>query len=402
MSLGTAVVFGAGNVGRGLLGQVFCQAGLEVVFVDVDDALVAALARDRRYLHITVDSDSRVERVIGPVTAVPATDAVAVAEALAAARVAATCVGARAIPAVCRLIAPALLARIEAGAAPLNLLIAENLHDGPATVARWLTEAEPALAGQLEAGRAGLIATSIGRMIPAPRPGLSAAGPAAIEVEPYCHLPIDADALRGDFPSIPAVIADDGVAFDFYSDRKLFVHNMGHAMSAYLGGLCGDSEIAPAIARADLRALVRGAMIESACALAERYHRPIGPLLDHVDDLLHRFGNRALGDTVERVGADPRRKLAAGDRLLGAHRLCLAQGVDPRHLRVGLAAGLNQLAAEESLDADAVGSFLASQGLSDPTERALLDEYCSALAAGFDGYRVAALLNRRFQQARIP
>lgn len=400
MTLGTAVVFGAGNVGRGLLGQVFSQAGLEVVFVDVDDALVSVLARERRYRHITVDNDSRVERVIEPVTAVSATDAAAVREALATAEVAATCVGVRALPAVCGVIAPALLARIEAGGAPLNLLIAENLHDGPARLAQWLGDAEPALAGHLAAGRAGLIATSIGRMIPAPRPGLRADGPAAIEVEPYCYLPIDGHALRGGFPSIPAVIADDRISFDYYADRKLFVHNMGHAVCAYLGRLHGDREIWQAIGRPELREVVRGAMIESACALAERYGQPVGPLLDHVDDLIHRFGNRALGDTVERVGADPRRKLAAGDRLLGAYQRCLAQRIDPRRLRVGLAAGLNQLAAEESLDAGAVEDFLVAQGLADPDERALLQEYRSVLATGFEA--VEALLNRRFRDARIP
>jgi mannitol-1-phosphate 5-dehydrogenase len=399
MTRDTAVVFGAGNVGRGLLGQVFSEAGLEVVFADVDDALIATLARDRRYRHITVDNDTRVERVIEPVTAIPARDAAAVREVVAEARVAATCVGVRAMPAVCGVIAPALLARSEAGGEPLNLLIAENLHDGPAKVAHWLIEAEPALAEHLEAGRVGLIATSIGRMIPAPRPGLDVGG-AAIEVEPYCHLPIDVHALRGDFPAIPAVVADDRIAFGFYADRKLFIHNMGHAMCAYLGRLCGDREIAQAIGRAEVRALVRGAMIESACAIAEHHGQPVGPLLDHVDDLIHRFGNRALGDTVERVGTDPRRKLASGDRLVGAYRLCLSHGIDPRRLRVGLAAGLDQLADEESLDDEAMEAFLLVQGFADPAEHAGLAEHRAVLREGLDG--VEALLDRRFRETRIP
>jgi mannitol-1-phosphate 5-dehydrogenase len=39
-------------------------------------------------------------------------------------------------------------------------------------------------------------------------------------------------------------------------------------------------------------------------------------LLAHVDDLLHRFNNKALGDTLFRVGCDLYRKLSPGDRLV--------------------------------------------------------------------------------------
>lgn len=400
MTAGTAVVFGAGNVGRGLLGQVFSQAGLEVVFVDIDPELIDALDTAGSYLHLTVDNDSRTEQLIGPVRAIRADDPGTVAAVVAGATLAATCVGVRALPAVCRAMAPALLARAEAGGAPLNVLLAENLHEAPSKVRDLLLSAEPALARSLDDGLISLIATSIGRMIPAPRPEVRQLGPATIEVEPYCFLPIDAQSLRGDFPSIPRVIADPSVPFGYYADRKLFVHNMGHALCAYLGRLLGDDQIWQSIRRPEIRALVRGAMVESAAAVAACYGRPLGPLLDHVDDLIYRFGNRALGDTVERVGADPRRKLAAGDRLVGAYQLCLAQGIDPRRLRLGLAGGLNQLVDEDSLDAEAVDAFLLAQGITDPNERALLAEYRAVLSEGLDG--VEALLGRPFREARIP
>ncbi len=40
----TSVIFGAGSVGRGFLGQLFTESGYKVIFVDVDAPLVAALA----------------------------------------------------------------------------------------------------------------------------------------------------------------------------------------------------------------------------------------------------------------------------------------------------------------------------------------------------------------------
>jgi len=39
-------------------------------------------------------------------------------------------------------------------------------------------------------------------------------------------------------------------------------------------------------------------------------------LIEHIDDLLDRFSNRTLGDTIFRVGCDLSRKLGTSDRLM--------------------------------------------------------------------------------------
>ena len=55
--------------------------------------------------------------------------------------------------------------------------------------------------------------------------------------------------------------------FDFYIKRKLYVHNMGHAICAYMGDLLGLEYIYEAIAVPHIRILVQNAMLESAMAL---------------------------------------------------------------------------------------------------------------------------------------
>ncbi|MCC6154190.1 MAG: mannitol-1-phosphate 5-dehydrogenase, partial [Candidatus Hydrogenedentes bacterium] len=44
-----AVHFGAGNIGRGFLGQLYFESGYETTFVDVADALIAGLNERRAY-----------------------------------------------------------------------------------------------------------------------------------------------------------------------------------------------------------------------------------------------------------------------------------------------------------------------------------------------------------------
>ena len=52
-----------------------------------------------------------------------------------------------------------------------------------------------------------------------------------------------------------------------------------------------------------------------------------------------RFENKLLVDDLLRVGKDTKRKLSAGDRLVGAFKMVREQGGVPAHIAVGIAAG---------------------------------------------------------------
>ena len=81
-------------------------------------------------------------------------------------------------------------------------------------------------------------------------------------------------------------------------------------------------------------------MTATALALSLRYNVPFKDLHEHVEDLLYRFTNRKLGDTVFRVGRDLPRKLSPDDRLIGAIRACRETGVNPAPLCAAVAAAL--------------------------------------------------------------
>ena len=67
-----AVIFGAGNVGRGFLGQLFSESGREVVFVEIDRPLISALNTRRVYTIRLVDNERADEVTISPVRALHA------------------------------------------------------------------------------------------------------------------------------------------------------------------------------------------------------------------------------------------------------------------------------------------------------------------------------------------
>jgi mannitol-1-phosphate 5-dehydrogenase len=43
------VLFGAGKIGRSFIGQLFSRSGYEVVFVDINTAVIDALNEKRKY-----------------------------------------------------------------------------------------------------------------------------------------------------------------------------------------------------------------------------------------------------------------------------------------------------------------------------------------------------------------
>lgn len=337
----TAIVFGAGNIGRGFIGQLFSESGYHVVFSDVDAGLIEALDKRGEYCLETVFNDDVKRYVVGPVSAIDARDVEAVAAAVAAADIGATAVGKAALPLLAEPIVRGLRQRLAAappGRPPLNILLCENVKQAAdklrSDVAQCLTVAERRL---LDA-QIGFVDTVIGRMVPPPTPEMRAADPGLIRVEPYKELPVNREQFVGPIPNISAMIPESG--FERYTARKLYIHNCGHALLAYAGYVLGYEYGYQALADPHVLKLLIGGLRESKSGIARRYDADPTWLQQHIDDLLTRFGNRALGDTIFRLGRDPIRKLSSDDRLVGAARLADASDAPPECLSLGIACAL--------------------------------------------------------------
>ena len=115
---------------------------------------------------------------------------------------------------------------------------------------------------------------------------------------------------------------------------------MAHAMCAYFGYKKGYEFIDECIKDSEIKENVSAAMKDTALALAKQYNISLDEIHDNIYDLVKRFNNEVLGDTVFRVGKDPIRKLGKNDRLIGAALYCVSQGVNPKNIIKGIVAGL--------------------------------------------------------------
>jgi len=333
-----AVIFGAGNVGRGFLGQLFSESGREVVFVEVDRTLVSALNTRRTYTIRLVDNERADEVTISPVRALHAQEVDAVAETLSLADVGATAVGVRALPRIAPLVAAGIMRRNEIGAqSPLNIIICENLKNAAEAFRTMVGEHLSDEHQDYLRTHIGFVDTVIGRMIPPLSAHMRKRDPSLIAVEPYKELPVDRQGFVGTVPRIVGM--EPYSPFAAYTARKLYIHNCGHALLGYLGRLRGHALGYEALQDEAVRLLLERALAEARAGIVAEYGVTKEWLEDHIDDLLRRFGNRALADTTLRLGRDPMRKLGPEDRLVGAARLAEKARRAPEALSWGIAAG---------------------------------------------------------------
>jgi mannitol-1-phosphate 5-dehydrogenase len=360
------VIFGAGNIGRSFIGQVFARGGWKVTFVDVDRGLVDALNTARGY-RVIVKQQGEPDRALSVegVSAIDGRDGEAVATAVAQADCLACSVGKPALPKILPGIAAGLVRRAALSAAdrrvpPLDLILAENDREAVETVRKGLGPLLPA--GFPLGSRLGLVETSIGKMVPIMRKEDLEADRLQVFGEAYNSLIVDRRGFLGPLPAIPDLQPVDEILA--WVDRKLFIHNLGHAAVAWLG-FAADPEarlIWQALELPGIRDRARAAMREAAVALVLEYPKAHddASLEAHIEDILSRFANRALGDTVFRVGRDLPRKLDRSDRVVGAALLCQRRGLRWEVIASVFRAALDFRATDE-------------QGLPFPADAAFLD-----------------------------
>ena len=335
---GKAVMFGAGNIGRGFIGQLFSESGYEVVFVDVVQELLDLFNKEHHYRLQTVSNEGSKDYSIGPVSGVDSRNQAAVAEAVAEASICATAVGANVLKFVAPNLAAGLALRAKRNLPPINVIVCENLHGAPEYLRGLLEQSIPEEAKSYLAEKTGLVETVIGRMVPAPTPEMRAQDIGWIKVEPYKELPVKRSGFVGPIPDIVAMTPYDD--FDVFGARKLYVHNCGHALMSYVAYQRGYEYAYEALEDNEIRSFMLAGLRESVDGICAKFKADRDWLYAHVDDLLKRFANRSLGDTVYRLGRDPIRKLAAEDRLVGAANLAVEGGGRPVHLAWGIAAAL--------------------------------------------------------------
>ncbi len=331
-----ALHFGAGNIGRGFIGKLLADAGIQLTFADVNQVVLDALnARGEYPVHV-VGEQAQVEIVKG-VNAVNSTSD-DIITLVAEVDIVTTAVGPQILERIAAGIAKGLAKRSDsANSRPLNIIACENMVRGTTQLKGHVLQALPEKYHAWVEEHVGFVDSAVDRIVPPSEAGNS--DPLEVTVETFSEWIVDKTQFKGALPDIPGMeLTDNLMAF---VERKLFTLNTGHAITAYLGQLAGHNTIREAILDEKVRKVVQGAMEESGAVLIKRYGFDAAKHAAYIQKILGRFENPYLKDDVERVGRQPLRKLSAGDRLIKPTLGTLEYHLPHAHLVTGIAAALH-------------------------------------------------------------
>ena len=321
-----ALHFGAGNIGRGFIGKLLADAGIQLTFADVNQVVLDALnARHSYQVHVVGETEQ-----VDTVSGVNAVSSIGddVVDLIAQVDLVTTAVGPVVLERIAPAIAKGLVKRKEQGnESPLNIIACENMVRGTTQLKGQVMNALPE--------------------------------DAKVTVETFSEWIVDKTQFKGALPNIPGMeLTDNLMAF---VERKLFTLNTGHAITAYLGKLAGHQTIRDAILDEKIRAVVKGAMEESGAVLIKRYGFDADKHAAYIQKILGRFENPYLKDDVERVGRQPLRKLSAGDRLIKPLLGTLEYGLPHKNLIEGIAAAMH-FRSEDDPQAQELAALIADKG----------------------------------------
>lgn len=344
------IQFGAGNIGRSFIGQVFSQAGYEVVFVDVNNILISGLNKKKEY-KVVIKKNNAPDSIllIRNVRAVHAQNVDRITEEIVTADLISTSVGKGALSKVIPTLSRGLNARYSKNPEnSIDIIIAENIRDGALYFRKELMNNLPE-SFPLDQFT-GLVETSIGKMVPIMGKDDLREDPLWVFAEPYNQLILDKKSLKKPLPLTDSIKLVNNI--HAYVDRKLFIHNLGHAAAAYFGYLYHPEKkyLYQILKDEQISLKVRTCMNEAASALCKEYPLDftIENLQEHIEDLINRFQNKALGDTTFRIGRDLPRKLEKNDRLIGAILLCRKHKQSCSTITEAAAAGFYFKATDEN------------------------------------------------------
>lgn len=350
-----AVHFGAGNIGRGFIGQLLNVSGYEITFIDVNQALVDDINALGKYtIQIVGDEPKRI--LVENITAVNGNDIDMVVEKIKEADIITTAIGPNILKFIAANIAKGIEKRVTVTTEPLNIIACENMIGGSTVLKNFVYEH---LSDEAKCKADTCIAfpdAAVDRIVPIQHNEEKL----LVQVEEYCEWDVDATKVVGERPAIQGLTYVDNL--QAYIERKLFTLNTGHAAIAYLAYQKGIKDIYSAMKDQEIVEVARSVWKETGELLVEKYGFDKNVHAKYIALAEKRFRNPYISDDVTRVARGPVRKLSSKDRLTSPAMQLLEKGIVADSLATVIAAAL-QFDFAEDKEAVEIQSYIKQNGI---------------------------------------
>ncbi len=306
-----AVHFGAGNIGRGFIGEILAANDFSIQFVDVNEAIINALNERHTYdieiaedgkRHVTVENVSGINNRLNPEHVV---------DAIAEADIITTAIGPNILPFIAELIAKGIQKRkAENNTQAVDVLACENMIGGSQflleEVKKYLSKEDE---NYLE-NYIGFPNAAVDRIVPAQ----SHEDPLLVVVEPFNEWVVETSRMKNPDLKLEGVHYEENL--EPFIERKLFSVNSGHATSAYTGAYAGAKTILEALQMPEVKSQLEAVLAEIRSLLIAKWNFNENELKAYHDVIISRFENPYIVDDVVRVARTPIRKLGYDERFI--------------------------------------------------------------------------------------
>lgn len=306
-----ALHFGAGNIGRGFIGEVLNQNNAETVFVDVNDEIITAL-NDKKSYPIELAIESKYEIIVNNVQGINnSKHPEKVVETFTQADIVTTAIG----PGILPLIAPLIAEGIQERKAQeinesLDIIACENMIDGSHYLKEEVLKHLDSSAISFVDQYIGFPNAAVDRIVPMQEHE----DILKVMVEPYKEWLVEEKDLKNKNLRIRGV----GYVKDLtpFIERKLFTVNTGHATTAYNGRYAGYEVIDEALLDEHVLKEVQSVLTETKNLLIAKWDFSDEEHNQYIETILNRFKNPYISDELTRVGRTPIRKLGYNERFV--------------------------------------------------------------------------------------
>ncbi len=317
-----AVHFGAGNIGRGFIGEILHKNGFDITFVDINETLIDAL-NDRESYEIEYADDAHQRLTVSGFSGINnGKNPEAVSQAVAEADIVTTAIGPNILPYIAELIANGIkLRRENDDARPMDIVACENMIGGTdflnEKVSAYFDEADRVYVDQY----IGFPNAAVDRIVPMQ----SHEDPLFVSVEPFSEWVIDQTNVKGTQIKLDGVLYVEDLLP--YIERKLFSVNTGHATTAYTGKHFGYETIDQALEDEKVLQQLKAVLAETGALLVEKWGFDQEAHAAYANKIVGRFQNSHISDAITRVARTPIRKLGYDERFIRPIREAKERGL---------------------------------------------------------------------------
>ena len=371
------VLIGAGKIGRGFMGDLFNRAGYKLIFLEYSEDLVKKMNAQGYYTVFMSDRDSggsgeMQQYTIGGYDAYcTETERDACVNAIANTNYATMHVYPQACESIGHMIGDAVKQRMAANnEEPLDIFMCVNFQGPAETIHGYaferLNEEEKAFFDK----HVGLIETLIQRNGATPTEEMLQIDPICVAVSDNTYWPVDEAAFKGVPPEgIDLTMLDNFQARLVY---KVWAGNMTHCAGAFYGKQRGyeyyyQSALDPYIYKCSYYA-----KLEANFGISSEYNVPVEKLDSRGNGKMAPFDpskvNTQERDSLNRIGADPIRKLRRNDRWIGPALLSMKYGKVPYFLCRGAAMGFYFTNPDDTAAVE-LQDYIANEGIAKAVEK---------------------------------